>query len=234
MTDLAFSRRHLFKAAGIVAAGVLGKTMSARAMTWGDNYKYESLAGAQIPLEQYALDYRNVAHCYAFQGGVGCNLPQTEYNDAFLYAQANHDPFPGPSCFLKGTNIRTAAGERPIEEFDFGDSIQTLSNGVQPIEQVFHYIYPKPWSFALQPVRISKNALADGVPSRDLIVSQEHAVMVDGELVTADSLINGTTILQHTVDCDPLEYYHIALANPDIREYADRIAGAGAKSACQS
>ena len=87
---------------------------------------------------------------------------------------------------------------------------------MQPIEQVFHYIYPKPWSFALQPVRISKNALADGVPSRDLIVSQEHAVMVDGELVTADSLINGTTILQHTVDCDPLEYYHIALANPDI------------------
>jgi hypothetical protein len=44
MTDFAVARRHLFKAAGIAAAGVLAKTVSARAMTWGDNYHHESLA----------------------------------------------------------------------------------------------------------------------------------------------------------------------------------------------
>lgn len=51
----------------------------------------------------------------------------------------------------------------------------------------------------------------------DLYVTQEHAVVVDGELVTAGSLLNGKTItLDPGVDCDALEYYHLKFRHAEI------------------
>jgi hypothetical protein len=67
------------------------------------------------------------------------------------------------------------------------------------------------------PVRVARSALSLDVPCAELYVTREHALLIDGVLVTAGSLINGTTI---TV-CDPreideLEFFHINLERHNV------------------
>jgi len=123
---------------------------------------------------------------------------------------------------LKGTKIRTAEGERAVEDLAIGDLLPTEFGGMRPVQWVGRYHYKKsdpskPWVKDAQPVRIVRSALADNVPHADLFVTQSHAVFVDGALVTAGSLINGTTIsLSAAEEFDQLEFFHIKLEAHDI------------------
>jgi hypothetical protein len=58
-------------------------------------------------------------------------------------------------------------------------------------------------------------ALADGVPARDLWVSPEHALHIDGALAPARLLANGATIAQAD-SVEQLEYFNIELEAQDI------------------
>ncbi len=49
-----------------------------------------------------------------------------------------------------------------------------------------------------------------GVPHRDLVVSPDHAIFVDGKLICARQLVNGTTIRQET-GWTAVDYYHVEL-----------------------
>jgi hypothetical protein len=125
-------------------------------------------------------------------------------------------------CFLKGAKIRTAEGERAVEDLAIGDLLPTEFGGMRPIQWVGRYHYKKtdpskPWVEDAQPVRIVRSALAPNVPHADLFVTQSHALFVDGALVTAGSLINGTTItLYGAEEFDQLEFFHIKLETHDI------------------
>jgi Hint domain len=127
-----------------------------------------------------------------------------------------------PHCFLKGTRVRTAAGERAIEELAVGDLVPTHFNGLQPIQWIGRYRYTrsdlsKPWVRDVLPVRVARSAFATNVPHADLYLSQSHCVFVDGELVCVGSLVNGTTIaVQDAEDLGKLEYYHVKLQGHDI------------------
>jgi Hint domain len=127
-----------------------------------------------------------------------------------------------PHCFLKGTRVRTAAGERAIEELAVGDLVPTHFNGLQPIQWIGRYRYTrsdlsKPWVRDVLPVRVARSAFATNVPHADLYLSQSHCVFVDGELVCVGSLVNGTTIaVQDAEDLGELEYYHVKLQSHDI------------------
>jgi hypothetical protein len=48
------------------------------------------------------------------------------------------------------------------------------------------------------------------MPHRDLLVSPDHAIFVDGMLICARQLVNGTTIRQER-DCTAVDYYHVEL-----------------------
>jgi hypothetical protein len=58
-------------------------------------------------------------------------------------------------------------------------------------------------------VRFAPSALAPGVPNEDVYLTKKHAVLVDGELITAESLVNGRTI--NYADVEELEYFHVEL-----------------------
>ena len=52
------------------------------------------------------------------------------------------------------------------------------------------------------------------MPSRDLFVSPDHALYVDGVLIPAKYLVNGQSIRQ--VEVDHVTYHHIELARHDV------------------
>ena len=105
-------------------------------------------------------------------------------------------------CFGVGTGIRTPDGDVAIETLQPGDQVVTLTaNGtaVQAVKWVGHRrinltTHPRPEQVA--PIRIQRHAFAENVPVRDVIVSPDHAIFVDGKLISARQLVNHTTIAQ--------------------------------------
>jgi hypothetical protein len=126
------------------------------------------------------------------------------------------------ACFLRGTRIRTVTGERRVEDLAIGDVLPTESSGSQPVQLIGNYTFfkddqQKSWAEGVRPVRVSRSAISDGVPFRDLYLSQYHSLLIDGVLVTAGTLTNGTTIVQvDPCELQELAYFHIKLARHDV------------------
>jgi hypothetical protein len=125
------------------------------------------------------------------------------------------------NCFLKGTNIRTAKGERKIEDLAIGDLLPTVFAGQRPVQWIGRYPFrksdpAKPWVKAALPVRIARSALAPDLPHADLYVTAAHSLLIDGVLVPAEALVNGTTITRYEPESDELEFFHIKLESHDV------------------
>lgn len=123
----------------------------------------------------------------------------------------------GVVCFARGTRLLTADGERPVEQLQPGDTVTTLSGREAPIRwigrrrvDVARHAAPD----TVRPVRIAAHAFADAMPHRDLLVSPEHALFVDGALVPARCLLNGRTLTQDSPAT--VEYFHVELDRHDV------------------
>jgi len=116
-------------------------------------------------------------------------------------------------CFAEGTRILTARGEVPVEALRAGDLVATLSGRGAPLVPVKwigkRHVEPSrhPNPAAANPIVFGPDSLADGVPSRALRVSPEHHMWVDGRLVPARLLVNGTTIRQ--VEVPAVTYFGV-------------------------
>jgi hypothetical protein len=126
----------------------------------------------------------------------------------------------GGNCFLKGTKIRTAEGEQKIEDLAVGDLLPTTFGSLRPIQWIGRYAIKKsdpakPWVEDALPVRIARSALGLNVPHADLVVTAAHSLLIDGVLVPAELLINGTTITRHEPESDEMEFFHIKLESHD-------------------
>jgi hypothetical protein len=128
----------------------------------------------------------------------------------------------GHHCFLRGTAIRTAGGNRKVEDLAIGDLLPTMFGGMRPIQWIGRYRFKKsdpskPWVKEALPFRIARSALAPNVPHSDLYVTQGHGLFIDGVLVWAGSLNNGTTItLYEARELNELEFFHIKLESHDV------------------
>lgn len=65
------------------------------------------------------------------------------------------------------------------------------------------------------PVRFAADALSPGIPVRDVRLSPDHAVFIDGVLVPAHRLANGATI-RREYQSETLTYLHVELDRHDI------------------
>lgn len=117
-------------------------------------------------------------------------------------------------CFAAGTRIRTARGEVAVEDLRPGDLVALADGagferavwiGRRTVDVDLHA-----WPDLVRPVRVRAGALAEGVPSRDLLVSPEHAFLIDGALVPAGLLANGRSILSER-GIRRLTYFHVEL-----------------------
>jgi hypothetical protein len=116
-------------------------------------------------------------------------------------------------CFLAGTMIRTPSGEAPVETLRRGDLVLTAEGCIQPVTWLGRQTISARFSDPIRnwPVRIRAGALAENTPCRDLLLSPDHAVMVDGVLIHAGALVNGTTILRERAVPETFVYYHVEL-----------------------
>ena len=74
----------------------------------------------------------------------------------------------------------------------------------------------KPWVKNALPIRIARSALAPDLPHADLYVTAAHSLLIDGVLVPAEALVNGTTITRYEPESDELEFFHIKLESHDV------------------
>lgn len=91
--------------------------------------------------------------------------------------QAVSDPGVIP-CFLAGTMIDTDTGPRKVQDLRPGDLIRT-EDGLSPLRWIGRSAV-KASREALYPVRLPAGALGRAQPDRDLLVSQNHRIALEG------------------------------------------------------
>ncbi len=128
----------------------------------------------------------------------------------------------GVPCFTKGTRILAQNGEVSIEELAPGDLVQTIEQGLQRIRWIGRRRFEHASlteNERLLPIRILAGALGEGLPSRDLLVSRQHRMLVRSRI--AKRMFGETEVLipaikltalpgifvDDTVPC--VDYFHL-------------------------
>jgi Hint domain-containing protein len=127
----------------------------------------------------------------------------------------------GAHCFLKGTQILTAQGERPIEDLQIGEMVLTVSGEAKPIKWIGRMRFERgeqgSWHKAVAPIRIARGAFNGDLPHSDLCVSYGHCFLINGLLLSAGDLINGNSITSwQPTHMEVLHYLHIELESHDV------------------
>jgi Ca2+-binding RTX toxin-like protein len=120
-------------------------------------------------------------------------------------------------CFAEGTRIVTPKGEDAVEKLRAGDMVLAMRGGqagFEPLRWVGFMDIAVPRNAAMAaktaPILIKAGAIAPGMPARDLRVSPDHALEVEGHLIPAKHLVNGSSIVQE-VWRRRLRYFHLEL-----------------------
>jgi hypothetical protein len=122
-------------------------------------------------------------------------------------------------CFLRGTGILTPGGEIPVEDLRIGALVETL-NGPLPVKWIGRQKFRKDspsWHWSVAPIRVTRFALSDQHPCRDLYLSPSHSLLIDGFLIPVEWLVNGRTItLSMLDDREVIDYFHIELESHQV------------------
>ena len=125
---------------------------------------------------------------------------------------------PTTACFAGGTRIRTPTGDVAVETLCEGDLVLTHDGRISPItwigSRLIRRMRENPRSERVQPIRIQAKALDGILPERDLLLSPDHALYLQGHLIPAKSLLNGASIVQ--LDHNEVTYHHIELATHSV------------------
>ena len=118
-----------------------------------------------------------------------------------------------PICFMAGTSIRTPGGEVAVEMLKRGDLILTRDGRTMSVSWIGRQTISTRFGDPLRvlPIRFIAGALAENVPSRDLLVSPDHAILVGDVLIQAGALVNGTSVRRETNVPQTFTYYHVEL-----------------------
>ena len=84
-------------------------------------------------------------------------------------------------CFMAGTRIATPSGETPVETLRRGDLVTTTDGRAMPVSWLGKQTVSAIFADRLRslPIRIKAGALGENVPSRDLLLSPCHALLVE-------------------------------------------------------
>jgi len=155
--------------------------------------------------------------------GTGSSLQLSSYTN---YSSLAYTSIP---CLAAGTHVSTARGQVEVDDLCPGDMVRTQDNGMQPVRWIgsVHLTYrdllarPK-----LAPVLIAPGALPHGQPTRPLLVSPQHRILLEGwdlelhfgceeALAPACSLVGRSGITSVLPD-QGVTYFHILFDRHEI------------------
>lgn len=140
--------------------------------------------------------------------------PTVTYSDGYILFGEQSDT---GACFLAGSMVRTPDGDVAVEDLQIGDQVtafdwQNNAEVTRPVVwagKAHCNVRPHlPDDEAGYPIRLLKNAIADGVPYKDMLITAEHCLFFDGKFVPARMLVNGRSIFYDKA-ITSYEYYHI-------------------------
>ena len=123
----------------------------------------------------------------------------------------------GAPCFASGTSIATARGAVMVQHLRIGELVLLAGGGTAPVTWLGHRRvdcrrHPRPDD--VRPVRVAAHAFGWQRPHRDLLLSPDHAVFIDGVLIPVRYLLNGATLRQE--DADTVTYWHVELPSHGV------------------
>ena len=173
--------------------------------------------GLGLPFRTLATTVRN-----------GADLTQ-QVLDAVTLNVAEGDGILPVVCFVRGTLIKTEFGVVPVEELVEGMLVLTRDHGLQPVRWIGARmldaetlrLHPN-----MRPIRIRTGALGENTPTRDLLVSPQHRILVRSKiaqrmfgamevLVAAKQLcqLQGIDIAD---DVSEVEYFHFLFDQHEV------------------
>ena len=137
---------------------------------------------------------------------------------------------PIATCFLRGTHIATPDGETTVEQLRPGDLVATVQDGRTTFRPVT-WVGNRGMDVARNggdtddyPVRIQAGAFRDNVPHRDLLVTSEHCIFVDGGLIPVRMLVNGSSIRIDTAIAAAADPMPLAIARAGLASHGLSLA----------
>jgi serralysin len=136
-------------------------------------------------------------------GGVTDTLRNIQYLNFTNVVVAASDI----ACFTLGTRILTPQGEVAVEALRAGDLVTLHDGSTAPLVWAgSREVVPEP---EVLPLEILRGAFGPGLPSRSLVLSPEHALLIEGALVPVRCLEDGAAI--RALPMARVTYYHLAL-----------------------
>jgi hypothetical protein len=120
-------------------------------------------------------------------------------------------------CFMAGTHIATPDGEVAVEALKAGDLVMTAA-GAKPVRWMGESHVAARFADPVKslPVRIAAGALGDNLPVRDLLVSPDHALFLEGMLVHASALVGMPGVIREHNMPAIFTYYHVELETHEL------------------
>lgn len=132
-------------------------------------------------------------------------------------------------CYLAGTKILTEAGEVAVDDLKIGDMVVTADHGPQPIRWIGSRklsLWCLRANEKLRPIRIKAHSFGALMPSRDLLVSPQHRILIRGddaqrltgqrEVMLAAKFLLPLSGVEVATDLQEVEYFHILFDHHEI------------------
>jgi len=195
------------------------------------------------PYEIIAVNIRNSSPAYATNEGITFVGPPQSWppvGEPLTVVSASEGP--GSSgqaaieaddlvipCFTKGTQIDTPEGPAPVETLAVGDLVCTRDSRFQPIRWIGSVSLSRKQLAAdpsLRPIRIRAGAFGPDQPSRTMLLSPQHRLLLSGSqitllfaesevLVAAKDLVDGGAVSVITPP-DGITYFHFMFDRHEI------------------
>lgn len=134
-------------------------------------------------------------------------------------------------CVARGTLIRTPEGERAVETLEVGDRVWTQDNGSQAIRWIGRrHVSPQELATRpnLRPVRLAASSMGPGRPTRDLLVSPNHRVVMrepeaelmwgEAEVLLPAKALTRRAGITEEAPKEGVEYFHLLFDQHEIIE----------------
>jgi hypothetical protein len=148
------------------------------------------------------------------------SLPARAFGDKWWHHDKDRDDDDDARCFLRGTAIMTPDGEVRIEDLKIGDRVETVAGRAMAVKWIGRRLYRRSgpsFQAGVMPVRIARHALDARTPHRDLYLSPNHALYLDGVLIRVKELVNGISIVPALpIEQETVEYFNIALDSHEV------------------